>query len=136
MASTDHPPRAVGRQTETIFISTATGLSGSICRGRTQGLGFAHGVQPYFYLERMSQDIVEGLGLSEKGADQQADIYIRIPGNRESVFRGTVVKEGVQSSDILQVLLDFSHHPSRGKEQADLIWRRVLAPVFEANESW
>ena len=24
--------------------------------------------------------------------------------------------------------------PSRGKEQADLIWRRVLAPAFEANE--
>jgi hypothetical protein len=84
----------------------------------------------------MSQDIVESLGLSEKGADQQADIYVRIPGNRESVFRGAVVKEGVPSSDILQVWLDVSQHPSRGKEQADLIWRRVLAPVFEAKESW
>jgi hypothetical protein len=100
------------------------------------GLGFVHGVQPYLYLERMSQDIVESLGLSEKGADQQADIYVRIPGNRESVFRGAVVKEGVPSSDILQVWLDVSQHPSRGQEQADLIWRRVLAPVFEANESW
>jgi hypothetical protein len=58
------------------------------------------GVQPYLYLERMSQDIVESLGLSAKGAHQQADIYVRIPGNRESVFRGAVVKGGVPSSDI------------------------------------
>jgi hypothetical protein len=98
------------------------------------GLGFVHGVQPYLYLERMSQDIVESLGLSAKGADQQVDIYIRIPGNRESVFRGAVVKEGLPSCDILQVWLDVSQHLSRGKEQADFIWRRVLAPVFEANE--
>jgi hypothetical protein len=44
----------------------------------------------------------------------------------------------VPSSDILQVWLDVSQHPSRGKEQADLIWRRVLAPafeIFEADES-
>jgi hypothetical protein len=109
---------------------------GLFAAAETLGLGFVHGVQPCLYLERMSQDIVESLGLSEKGADQQADIYVRIPGNRESVFRGAVVKEGVPSSDILQVWLDVSQHPSRGKEQADLIWRRVLAPVFEAKESW
>jgi hypothetical protein len=100
------------------------------------GLGFVRGVQPYLYLERMSEDIVENLGLSARGADQQADIYVRIPGNRESVFRGAVVKEGVPSSDIVQVWLDVSQHPSRGKEQADLIWKRVLAPVFEASEQW
>jgi hypothetical protein len=98
------------------------------------GLGFVHGVQPSLYLERLSQDVVESLGLSAKGADQQADIYVRIPGNRESVFRGAVVKDGVPSSDILQVWLDVSQHPSRGREQSDLIWRRVLASVFQASE--
>jgi hypothetical protein len=98
------------------------------------GLGFVLGVQPYLYVERISQDILESLGLSAKGADQQADIYVRIPGNRESVFRGAVIKDGVPSSDILQVWLDVSQHPSRGREQADLIWRRVLAPIFEASE--
>jgi hypothetical protein len=97
-------------------------------------LGFVHGVQPYLYLERITQDILESLGLSARGADQQADIYVRIPGNRESLFRGAVINDGVPSSDILQVWLDVSQHPSRGGEQADLIWRRVLAPVFEANE--
>src|SRR5271155_2316497 len=32
----------------------------------------------------------------------------------------------------VQVWLDVSQHPSRGREQADLIWRRVLARAFEA----
>jgi hypothetical protein len=98
------------------------------------GLGFVHGVQPFLYLERMSQDILESFGLSARGADQQADIYVRIPANRESVFRGAVVRDDVPSSDILQVWLDVSQHPSRGRERADVIWRRILAPAFEANE--
>jgi hypothetical protein len=61
------------------------------------GLGFVHGVEPHLYLERMSQDALEGLGLSANVAEEQVDIYIRIPGNRESVFRGAVVKGGVPS---------------------------------------
>jgi hypothetical protein len=81
------------------------------------GMGFVHGVQPYLYLERMSQDIVESLELSANGAERQADIYVRIPGNRESVFRGAVVKEGVPSSDILQVWLDVSQHPPGEKNR-------------------
>jgi hypothetical protein len=97
------------------------------------GLGFVHGVPPYLYLERMSKDVVESLGLSAKEPDQQADVYVRIPGNRESVFRGAVIKDEVPSSDILQVWLDVSQHPSRGREQAELIWRRVLAHAFEAS---
>ena len=98
------------------------------------GVGFVHGVAPYLYLERMSQDALESLGLTSNGAEQHANINIRIPGNRESVFRGAVVKDSVPSSDILQVWLDVGQFPSRGREQADLIWRRVLAPAFEAME--
>jgi hypothetical protein len=74
------------------------------------------------------------LCLSSSGAEQRADVYVRIPGNRESVFRGAIVKDGVPSSDIIQVWLDVSQHPSRGREQADLIWRRVLAPAMEVTE--
>jgi hypothetical protein len=57
---------------------------------------------------------------------------VRIPGNRESVFRAVVRKDGVPVSDILQVWLDVSQHPSRGKEQADLVWRRILFPAWES----
>jgi hypothetical protein len=97
------------------------------------GIGFVHGVKPYLYVERMSVDVVRGLGLSGNGGEEQADIYIRIPGNRESVFRGAIRRDGVPVSDILQIWLDVAQHPSRGREQADIIWRRILAPVFESN---
>lgn len=74
------------------------------------------------------------LGLSEDATEQEADLYVRIPANHESIFRGVVRREGVPVSDILQVWLDVGQHPSRGKEQADLIWRKLLSPQFESSE--
>jgi hypothetical protein len=97
------------------------------------GIGFVRGVKPHLYVERMSADVVRDLGLSGNGGEEQADIYIRIPGNHESVFRGAIRKDGVPASDILQIWLDVAQHPSRGREQADVIWRRILAPAFESN---
>jgi len=98
------------------------------------GVGFVHGVEPRVYVERMNQELLSFLGLSARGADSRADVFVRIPANRESVFRGLLLKDGVPSSDIVQVWLDVSGHPSRGKEQADLIYRKILAPAFEDNE--
>src|SRR6266850_2441284 len=99
------------------------------------GIGFVHGVKPYLYLERLNAAVLKDLGLSGNAEEEKADLYVRIPGNRESVFRGVVRKDGVPVSDILQVWLDVSQHPSRGKEQADLIWRRILSPALESSES-
>jgi hypothetical protein len=98
------------------------------------GIGFVHGVKPYLYLERLNAEVVKDLGLSGNAEEAEADLYVRIPGNRESAFRGVVRKDGVPVSDILQVWLDVSKHPSRGKEQADLIWRRILSPALESSE--
>jgi len=128
------PSSGKGKRNRALSFPRPRACLGLFTAAEALGLGFVHGVQPYLYLERMSQDIVENLGLSAKGGDQQADVYVRVPGNRESVFRGAVVNVDVPSSDILQVWLDVSQHPLRGREQADLIWRQVLAPVFEANE--
>jgi hypothetical protein len=97
------------------------------------GIGFVHGVKPYLYLERLSAGVMRDLGLSGNGGEEQVDIYIRIPGNHESIFRGAVRNDGVPVSDILQIWLDVAQHPSRGKEQADIIWRKILAPAFESN---
>jgi hypothetical protein len=82
----------------------------------------------------MSEEALEKLGLSTKGAEQNVDVFVRIPGNRESVFRGAVVKDQVAASDVIQVWLDVSHHPARGKEQADRIWRRVLGPALDRED--
>jgi hypothetical protein len=97
-------------------------------------IGFVHGVKPYLYLERLNAEVLKDLGLSGNAQEEVADLYVRIPGNRESVFRGVVRKDGVPVSDILQVWLDVSQHPSRGKEQADLIWRRILSSALESPE--
>lgn len=94
------------------------------------GFGFVHGVQPYLYIEHPEPDALESLGLSAYGAEQHPDVYIRIPRNRESVFRGVVLNDGVPACDIIQAWLDVAQHPSRGKEQADLIWRRILASAL------
>jgi hypothetical protein len=98
------------------------------------GVGFVHGVKPYLYLERLNADVMKELGLSGSAEEKEADLFVRIPGNRESVFRGLVRKDGVPVSDILQVWLDVSQHPSRGKEQGDLIWRKILSPAFELHK--
>jgi hypothetical protein len=92
-------------------------------RGETKSLSGA--------LERRSS---EGPGPFGGRRGKEADLFVRIPGNRESVFRGAVRKDSVPVSDILQVWLDVGQHPARGKEQADLIWRRILSSAFESSE--
>jgi hypothetical protein len=81
-------------------------------------------------LERAEPKILEKLGFSASSVDVDPDVYVRVPRNDESVFRAVVLNNGVPACDILQVWLDVAQHPSRGKEQADLIWRKILAPVL------
>jgi hypothetical protein len=94
------------------------------------GVGFVHGVQPYLYIERMEQRILEKLGFSANSVDVDPDVFVRVPRNDESVFRAVVLNEGVPVCDVLQVWLDVAQHPSRGKEQADVIWRKILTPAL------
>lgn len=128
---------------EAAFSNPADQLSSSrprLCLGlfeaaKALGIGFVHGVKPYLYLERLNAAVLKELGLSGNVEGEEADFYVRIPWNRESVFRGVVRKDAVPVSDILQVWLDVSQHPSRGKEQADLIWRKILSPALESSYS-
>jgi hypothetical protein len=98
------------------------------------GLGFVQGVQPYLYIERMEPRVLEKLGFSAIAVDVDLDVYVRVPRNDESVFRGVVLNDGVPVCDVLQVWLDVAQHPSRGREQADLIWRKILAPALLGKE--
>jgi hypothetical protein len=94
------------------------------------GFGFVHGVPPHIYLERLTLDSLNRLGLVVDHSNRPADVYIRIPDNREAIFRASVMREGIRASDVLQVWLDVSTHPARGREQAGEIWRHVLKPLF------
>ena len=77
----------------------------------------------------MQAELIQQLGISQERAIQ-ADVYLRIPSHKESIFRAAVEHKGVLASDALQVWLDVSNHPSRGKEQADRIRDQVLSPLL------
>ena len=62
------------------------------------------------------------------------DLILRQAQFPQSVFRGLVHREAMPVSDVLQVWVDVSSHPSRGREQADLIRRRVLSRVIERED--
>jgi Holliday junction resolvase/DNA-binding MarR family transcriptional regulator len=93
------------------------------------GVGFVQGVPPVLYIERMEADLIQQLGISQERAIQ-ADVYLRIPSHKEAIFRAAIEHKGVLVSDALQVWLDVSNHPSRGKEQADIIRNQILRPLL------
>lgn len=94
------------------------------------GLGFVRGVAPHIYMERMDPVALRAMGLSLEDASRRPDVMIRIPTSPESVFRAAVSRGGAAVCDILQVWLDASIHPVRGREQAEEIRRRVLKPLL------
>jgi hypothetical protein len=97
-------------------------------------LGFVEGVPPYVYVERIQPSNVaawKNLRLCEPG--ESPDVILRQAPAPQSVFRGMVRPDAMAASDVLQVWLDVGAHPSRGREQADLIRKRVLESVIEGD---
>jgi hypothetical protein len=95
------------------------------------GLGFVRGALPHIYLERLNLDSMSRLGLDFSKSNRPADVMVRIPANPKAVFGPLVKPEGIPVSDVLQVWLDVSTHPGRGREQAREIRRRALSPLFQ-----
>lgn len=103
---------------------------GLFAAAEQHGIGFVQGVQPHVYMERLDAEVLRSLGLSSENADRSADVFVRVPKSKEAVFRASVQRDRLPVSDILQVWLDVANHPVRGKEQAEQIWKRILAPGF------
>jgi hypothetical protein len=95
------------------------------------GLGFVRGAVPHIYLERLNLDSMTRLGLDFSKSNRPADVMVRIPANPKAVFGALVKPEGIPVSDVLQVWLDVSTHPGRGREQAREIRRRALSALFQ-----
>lgn len=96
-------------------------------------LNFGHveGVPPHIYVRKLSEVVRsqwKQLVPAEPGA--RPDVIVREAPARESVFRAAVKRKGVLITDIVQVWLDVSSHPARGREQAALIRRKVLDSVM------
>ena len=99
-------------------------------------VGFVHGVPPHIYVQqRHAEDISAWKNVAPAEAGEAPDFILRQPSAPQSVFRGIVRIDDAPVSDILQVWLDVSSHPSRGREQADLIRRRILDPVIGEKHS-
>lgn len=99
-------------------------------------IGFVHGVPPYVYLQRLGPASVaawKSILLAEPG--EKPDVILRQAPAPQSVFRGLVRVDDLPVSDIVQLWLDLFSHPSRGREQADLIRKRVLGPVIRGKPS-
>jgi Holliday junction resolvase len=94
--------------------------------------GHVKGVPPHAYVSRLPLSQRDGWKeLAPASPGEPPDLILREAPAPESVFRGAVRVEDMAVSDVLQIWLDVSAHPSRGEEQADLIYRKVLRPVVE-----
>jgi len=94
-------------------------------------LGHVSGVPPYVYgprWDRLDPNVWPVFPAADK-----PDFILREARAHQSVFRGIVRPEGVPVCDAIQVWLDVSRHPSRGVEQAELIYRKVLSPIIEGS---
>lgn len=105
---------------------------GLFAAARVLGLGHVEGVPAHVYAETIEPHAIRAAGLAEALPGQQPDVILRVPRAKESVFRGAVAVEGVRVSDPLQVWLDVSSHPARGREQADLVFRKVIKPMIRS----
>jgi hypothetical protein len=95
-------------------------------------LGFVEGVPPYVYVERIQPSkLLAFKNLRQCEPDESPDLILRQAPAPQSVFRGLVRPQGVPACDVIQVWLDVSSHPSRGREQSDLIRRKVLGKIIE-----
>ena len=75
-------------------------------------------------------DVLRGFGLTVDDSPSPPRVYVRVRANREAVFRAATSADGAPVSDVLQIWLDVSTHPAQGREQADMIRKRVLKPVL------
>jgi hypothetical protein len=95
-------------------------------------LGFVHGVPPHVYVQRLrpvSLSAWKNLIVPQPG--EPPHVIVREPAAPQSVFRAIVHVDHLPVTDVIQVWLDVSSHPARGKEQAELIQRKVIDKLFQ-----
>ena len=114
------------------IVSASQGCLGLFAAAEALKLGHVKGVPPYIYVSRLARlDRQAWKGMVPSSAGEPPDLILKQPRAPQSVFRGAVHVDGMAVSDILQVWLDVSAHPSRGEEQAQLIERKVLGKIME-----
>jgi hypothetical protein len=96
------------------------------------GLGHVSGVPPHIYVPKLPRpDDKKWRALAVAAASEVPDLIVKQAPSPKSTFRGAVHHEGLIVSDVIQVWLDVANHPSRGEEQADLIYEKALRSIVE-----
>lgn len=99
------------------------------------GIGHVSGVAPHLYVRRLWSPSEDGWpGLVPSSPSEPPQVILRQANAPESLFRGAVQVDGMPISDVLQIWLDASAHPSRGAEQASLLRSKVLSEVLGEDE--
>ena len=86
-----------------------------------EALGFGHvrGVPPHVYIRSLRPSgLAAWKNLVPAKTAEKPDLIVRQADVSQSISRGAVRPNGLATTDILQVWLDVSAHPSRGHEQA------------------
>ncbi len=94
-------------------------------------LGHVSGVPPHLCVPRLPRSGETSWRVLMDAPSEAPDIVLRQAASPQSTFRGAVHRDGLIVSDVIQVWLDVAHHPSRGEEQADLIYQEILQPITE-----
>jgi hypothetical protein len=120
------------RQLEGFLKGRHRACLGLFAAARALNLGLVEGVPPFIYVEHLrGASRSPSKQLRPCGPGESPDLILRKPLAAESVFRSMVRAGAVPASDVVQIWLDVSTHPTRGEEQANLIYDRVLRPVVE-----
>lgn len=98
------------------------------------GMGHVSGVPPYVYVPKLPSFSINRESTAWPSVtaypEGAPDFIVRQAMAPQSTFNGAVLQGDALCSDVIQVWLDVSNHPSRGKEQADHIFEKVLQPLI------
>lgn len=122
--------RTPEKEIERILFSNTCCL-GLFAAADKLNVGFVKGVPPIIYVPKLTEECLMSIGnIRPAEKHEQADVILRQSATPKSVFRGLVKVGKIPVSDILQIWLDTSSHPTRGSEQAEFIHRTVLKDIF------
>jgi hypothetical protein len=111
--------------------------SGAACLGlfaAAEELKFGHvsGVPAHVFVPKFPQsDDRKWRSVRPASPGDTPDLILRQAAFPRSMFRGAVHRDGSLASDVIQTWLDVGSHPTRGAEQADLIYAKFLRQVVE-----
>jgi hypothetical protein len=113
------------------MVTRLQGCIGLFAAADLLRVGHVSGVTPYVFVRRLNRLSETSLrGLKPAGPGEPVHLILKQANTPQSLYRGAVKVDGMPASDVLQIWLDLSAHPSRGAEQADHLKHGVLKSIF------